>query len=308
MAQTLPNGVVIPEQTESISGAGVQELRTVGQTADASLAGKASTGYVDNGLNDAKKFASQKYDESISYASAVESASLVRDADLEALIAGMEGMDYVGAWEPGYVYRINDVVTHGGDSWARLTAGSTGEPGADPAAWGLVARKGDGGGFGELSETDVTGLYETVEPEPSVPVSWADLIGKPATYPSTIPEVDGLQAIIDRLTVGTGSVTITTGVEGIDGGSIAVQRFGPIVYMNILSLQLNAETGDLIGVVPAWARPPATIDLTIAQPSPSFAAGPVRIYSNGNIRFYNRTGSYIAGLVSYPTAHPYPDL
>lgn len=163
MAQTLPNGVVIPEQTESISSAGVQELRTVGQTADASLAGKASTGYVDNGLNDAKKFASQKYDESISYASAVESASLVRDADLEALIAGMEGMSYVGAWDSGTTYRINDVVTHGGDSWARLTTGATGEPGASATDWGLVARKGDGGGFGSLNETEVVGLYDTVD-------------------------------------------------------------------------------------------------------------------------------------------------
>lgn len=130
----------------------------------------------------------------------------------------------------------------------------------------------------------------------------------PTTHTHPVADVDGLQAALDQMLTGTGSVTITTGVEGIDGGSIAVQRFGPIVYMNILALQLNAETGDLIGVVPAWARPPATIDLTIPQPSASFAAGPVRVYSNGNIRFYNRTGSYIAGLVSYPTAHPYPDL
>src|SRR5699024_10583056 len=89
--------------------------------------------------------------------------SRARDAALGDQIAGMEGMTYVGAWESGRAYRVNDVVTHGGDSWARLTAGSQGTPGGSPAHWGLVARRGAGGGFGELAATAVTGLWEGVD-------------------------------------------------------------------------------------------------------------------------------------------------
>ena len=138
MAQTLASGVVIPAPGDRISASGVQEMRTLGAS-------------VDTGLSAAQAQVAQ-----------VDAQSRARDADLADQVAGMEGMTYVGAWESGGTYRINDVVTHGGDSWARLTAGSAGEPGASPTDWGLVARKGDGGGFGELSETEVAGLYDPV--------------------------------------------------------------------------------------------------------------------------------------------------
>lgn len=161
----MPNmgrGIIAPANSENIV-TGAAEMQTLGSTAasaiddleasvGAELAGKASTGYVDAGLGSAS-----------SYTASVESASLARDDVLAADIAGMEGLDYVGAWEAGRTYRVNDVVTHGGDSWARLTVGPSGEPGASPEDWGLVARKGDGGGFGELAETAVPGLYETVD-------------------------------------------------------------------------------------------------------------------------------------------------
>lgn len=139
MAQTLANGVVIPAPGDRISAQGVAEMRTLGAS-------------VNTGLAVAQAQVAQ-----------ADAQSRARDRDLEDQIAGAEGMSYVGVWEPGRVYRINDVVTHGGDSWARFTAGSDGEPGVDSSAWGLVARRGAGGGFGELSETDVSGLYETVD-------------------------------------------------------------------------------------------------------------------------------------------------
>lgn len=138
MATTLPYGAVVPNPDEQISKSGVEEIRTLGAS-------------LDSGVGAARQLATD-----------VGAESLARDAVLADQIAGMEGMTYVGAWSVGVVYRINDVVTHGGDSWARLTAGSTGVPG-DPAHWGLVARKGDGGGFGALAETAVPGLYDTVD-------------------------------------------------------------------------------------------------------------------------------------------------
>jgi len=151
MAQTLASGVVIPDPGDRISAAGVQEMRTLGAS-------------VDSGLSLAQAQVAQ-----------VDAQSRARDADLADQVAGMEGMTYVGAWESGTSYRINDVVTHGGDSWARLTAGDAGEPGTSPTDWGLVARKGDGGGFGQLTETEVVGLYDTVEPPPWSPPDPIDL-------------------------------------------------------------------------------------------------------------------------------------
>lgn len=51
MAQTLPNGVVVPnaDGQEPISATGVQEMRTLGASADSALAAKANTTYVDDG-------------------------------------------------------------------------------------------------------------------------------------------------------------------------------------------------------------------------------------------------------------------
>src|SRR5699024_4375671 len=151
MAQTLASGVVIPDPGDRISAAGVQEMRTLGAS-------------VDSGLSLAQAQVAQ-----------VDAQSRARDADLADQVAGMEGMTYVGACESGTSYRINDVVTHAWDSWARLTAGDAGEPGTSPTDWGLVARKGDGGGFGQLTETEVVGLYDTVEPPPWSPPDPIDL-------------------------------------------------------------------------------------------------------------------------------------
>src|SRR5690625_2085141 len=53
MAQTLPNGVVIPEQTERISSAGVQEMRTLGVSVDTQLGGVTWQQGRKSGQNDA---------------------------------------------------------------------------------------------------------------------------------------------------------------------------------------------------------------------------------------------------------------
>ena len=56
MAQTLPNGVVVPNADggEQISPTGVAEMRTLGASVDSALAGKASTEYVDTQVADAR--------------------------------------------------------------------------------------------------------------------------------------------------------------------------------------------------------------------------------------------------------------
>lgn len=171
MAQTLANGIVVPNSDggEAISSTGVAELRAVGTTADSALGALRSTALAAAGDATAAAVAAS------AKADAVALESVARDDALADEIAGMEGMKYVGTWVAGTVYRINDVVQYAGDAWARLTAGAVGEPGVSATDWGLVARKGDGGGFGELTETEVIGLYDTVEPAPWSPPAPIDL-------------------------------------------------------------------------------------------------------------------------------------
>ena len=202
MAQTLASGVVITAPGDRISAAGVQEMRTLGAS-------------VDTGLALAQAQAAQ-----------VDAQSRARDADLADQVAGMEGMTYVGAWESGTSYRINDVVTHGGGSWARLTAGSTGEPGADPAAWGLVARKGDGGGFGELTETAVPGLYDTVASVgPGYDSGVIDVAGSlvpgwsASTYGVTLSRQGGTVTLVLDITR-TGEQLVERGGDGLEFAEI----------------------------------------------------------------------------------------
>ena len=308
MAQTLASGVVIPAPGDRISASGVQEMRTLGAS-------------VDTGLSLTQAQTAQ-----------VDAQSRARDADLADQVAGMEGMTYVGAWEPGTSYRINDVVTHGGDSWARLTAGSDGEPGAAPAAWGLVARKGDGGGFGELTETDVTGLYETVEPEPSVPVSWADLTGKPDTYPPSththpITDVDGLQAIIDRNTVGTGwrnvAAVTTITPEGVLGaGAVSrIKRVGTTVYMEGRGPSGDALLAAKMSTRPTLANLPAGFAAAGYAPTRGFIShdygatlGILETFTSPSVvrlNFGTRTTNFTAYLnwsIEFETADAWPTV
>lgn len=56
MAQTLPNGVVVPNADggEPISETGVQEMRTLGASVDNALVSKADTAYVDSRISEAR--------------------------------------------------------------------------------------------------------------------------------------------------------------------------------------------------------------------------------------------------------------
>ena len=277
MAPNMGRGITAPANDGNIK-TGAAEMQLLGSTAATAiddleavtvgeLAGKASTSYVDAGLEDAS-----------SYTSTVESASLARDDALAADIAGMEGMTYIGAWEPGRVYRINDVVAHGGDSWARLTAGSTGEPGVDPAAWGVVARRGEGGGFGELSETAVTGLYDTV--------------------PASGPGYD------------SGDLDITSSLPGVESGSVVLTRIGWTVWLDFQDVTLTSP-GSYVqwdnGTIPTGYRSArhSYTDLPLQGRGSSDTAGPVRVNKYGGITIYAPSG-IIRGLVSWFTRQPPP--
>ena len=264
MAQTLASGVVIPAPGDRISASGVQEMRTLGASVDTGLA-----------LTQAQ-------------VAQVDAQSRARDADLADQVAGMEGMTYVGAWESGRTYRINDVVTHGGDSWARLTAGSAGEPGASPTDWGLVARKGDGGGFGELTETSVPGLWEGVDV--------------------------GVEARLAPLEQDTGDRDITSLVPNLVAGSghWTIRRAGRWVYMNLYNLTFTPTSGSTwiqAGFLPVGFRPPAAsqyIRFPAAPSGPSESTGPFRVDRYGGVTIYNANGGAVHVTASWPTNDAFP--
>ena len=257
MAQTLASGVVIPAPGDRISASGVQEMRTLGAS-------------VDTGLSAAQAQTAQ-----------VDAQSRARDADLADQVAGMEGMTYVGAWESGRTYRINDVVAHGGDSWARLTAGSAGEPGASPTDWGLVARKGDGGGFGELSETAVPGLWEGVDA--------------------------GIEARIAAVEYDSGRRNVSS-LIGTTVTGVFLQRVGRLVIWEFVGALFAAGGWRTLCTVPAGFRPIGEV-LDVAHGASSLSAldgtrGSVRITTT--LTADVTTGPRYRMRASYFTADPIP--
>lgn len=268
MPVTLPNGVIVPnaDGQELISATGVAEMRALGSSADAQLAvAKAQVTSAVQAVSDA------------------DAGSRARDAVLEAAIAGMEGMTYVGAWESGATYRINDVVTHGGDSWARLTAGDAGEPGADPAAWGLVARKGDGGGFGELTETDVTGLYEAVD--------------------------NGIESRIAAIGRDTGAINVTSSFPQVTNGGVTIRRYGQMVHVTLYDVDFAGVTPPTLfypeGTLPPGYRPATNTSFPALVGSTAVCR--IRFQANGQILLYSfPAGGRVNVTASWLTPNPWP--
>lgn len=85
--------------------------------------------------------------------------------------------------------------------------------------------------------------------------SWDDLTGKPATYPPSththeITDVDGLQAIIDRLTVGTGWRDIGALGDGLNGPEVTIGRSNIIRTGPWVTLRgWTRTTGELLSVI-----------------------------------------------------------
>lgn len=292
MAETLPYGPVVPNRTDRISKSGVDEIRTLG----ASVSGALGAG--------------------MSFTSTVDSAARARDDVLAADIAGMEGMTYVGAWEAGQTYRVNDVVTHGGDSWARLTAGSTGEPGVSATDWGLVARQGAGGGFGDLNETDVVGLYDTVEGS----MTQDQVVGLASTLATKAN-------LTHPMLYDSGWRDITALVPAtVASGKVRLMRTGKTVWIDFEALQLQAPPSGTWhswnALLPAGFRPARSLYAAIAptwsrnatggQNAPNWAMGPLRADLSGRVIVYDArdadsTTVYpIQGITSFPTPDAIP--
>ncbi|HXB64331.1 MAG TPA: hypothetical protein VNV42_05575 [Solirubrobacteraceae bacterium] len=65
---------------------------------------------------------------------------------------------FKGAWGPTETYELGEAVSFGGSSYVSLIAGNLGnDPAGDPAAWALLAAKGDTGATGATGPIGQTG-------------------------------------------------------------------------------------------------------------------------------------------------------
>ena len=190
---------------------------------------------------------------------------------------GPAGMTWRGVWSPEDDYINDDSVYHEGSSWFAAGDPAPGEePSTDSAHWhalamqgaqGIQGSQGIQGPEGPQGPVGLTGpapelvwdgtslVIDGGEPvdlkgEKGDGSSWSELTGKPASFPSTVGDVDGLQAIIDRLTVGTGWRDIRPLGDGLNGPEVTIgrsdiNRIGPLVTLRGWA----QTTGDLLSVI-----------------------------------------------------------
>lgn len=147
--------------------------------------------------------------------------------------------------------------------------------------------------------------------------AWADLTGKPATYPPDthahpITDVDGLQAIIDRLTYDSGRRFIHEELLNgwtADPGMVSIQRVGNIVTLTLTSsgsgLDGTQATSDPFWLMPLGFRPVMGNYGHLGWVSSSGARTPVSIIKSLNHLASDRRG-LTQGIIMWPTLDPIP--
>lgn len=115
--------------------------------------------------------------------------------------------------------------------------------------------------------------------------AWADLTGKPDTYPSTIPEVDGLAARLAALERDTGVRNIgSLFINGWTayGYTATLQRIGPWCEIRAYVSHMDATDDRLIDLPPGfrpgyYSRPVGTIFGTSTTEARAFTVSPDNI-------------------------------
>ena len=151
--------------------------------------------------------------------------------------------------------------------------------------------------------------------------SWAQVTGKPTEFPPashTHPQsdVEGLTAALAATGYDSGERDITSLVPDVTSGRLLVWRLGRTVHLTFDSLIVSAPNTPhwltVSGVLPNGFRGAnRSRYYQFAQQVSSYAAGPIRIDTSGNVVIYNTkqgTGEtrVIQGTVSYPTTAALP--
>lgn len=138
----------------------------------------------------------------------------------------------------------------------------------------------------------------------------------PTAHTHPVSDVTGLQAQLDVLGYDSGERDITSLVPGVVSGRVLVWRLGRTVHLTFDSLVVSAPN------TPHWLTVSGLLPLgfrganlfryyQFAQQIGSYAAGPIRIDTNGNVVIYNTkqgTGEtrVIQGTVAFPTPSTLP--
>lgn len=162
---------------------------------------------------------------------ATQDAQTATDA-INQILPNVEGLEPKGEYNPDMEYTKNNIVSYMGSSFMSLVDGNIGNtPTASQDYWLLLARKGTDGtgsvssvnGVGpdesgnvDIGIEEIEGLSQAlenagkvktvnnIEPDENgnieieTATSWNDLSDKPNSFPSTIPEVDGLQVVLNE--------------------------------------------------------------------------------------------------------------
>jgi hypothetical protein len=67
------------------------------------------------------------------------------------------GPAWLGAWDSGTAYAVNDAVQYNGSTFIAIAANTNREPGTQASYWSLTALKGDTGAKGDKGDTGATG-------------------------------------------------------------------------------------------------------------------------------------------------------
>lgn len=156
---------------------------------------------------------------------------------------------------------------------ATVTAGvmeTVSLPGNDPEVWNwkVTPHVGvrwpafhvDVEGALDLSHAVVVpgvGPVRAVKGERGDTPTWADLVGKPTSFPSTVSDVEGLAARLAALEYRSGPRRLTTLSNGWTG-DVRIARVGPWVQLILNGVSGTAASSEILFALPYGFRPATT--------------------------------------------------
>ena len=233
MAQTLPNGVVVPNADggEQISATGVAEMRTLGSSVDTALGSKADTSYVDERAWDRGRVPTST-------------------TDVLTLDAGAWTVPFAGwtttlvNFPPGeFGYGVFKVATNAGENWKEITYHPVGRA----YYWRTVSSTG--GGMEPWQRWDQP--YPLYGGQLADGSNW-DTLYAPRTY-----QVSGSGSLADRGHTGfppdattNGTLTVKNGVKpGVNPwASQMFEQFGtnPGIWWRITRSAIHGQWNDWV--------------------------------------------------------------
>ena len=139
-------------------------------------------------------------DEKATLANTAAESATEATSTINLALPNVINLEYIAPYNASTQYRKNNIVRHARNSYIALqdTLGNEPTGNIDSPFWGVIAIGGaDGTGSGTVTSVNGVEPDDTGNVTLTVTSSWADLTGKPTSFPSTIPLVAGLQNALD---------------------------------------------------------------------------------------------------------------